>query len=719
MLRRFLLFMLVVLGLGSAARATKVYADLSASTAVGNATWDATAGVFAWTQSAYAYMELAGFPAGLSGYTQLVVVTEDPTPGNADDTNSYRIDFDLGNNNVVKGSEIGAAYWSYGTKTINLTEKLTPEQLASVQRVRLSTNSNEGSVILKETYLVKPTVFDFDDNGCAVLYPGDFEYTGGLSYNPVTQELTNDGTEGGTMSIAFPLEGIDFSHVVRVWSEVDNTTSGYSQVLSNCNIFQPDGTPVGSGWYSTLFDINYNAYQTSGATVGSISFYGNSTAGKMKFSRIIIKKDMLYAYSGGESNLQAEPYYEKAGEEWVKKDATYNLGIVTETVYGDGNSTPNRYIDISAYDELRVYMSEGNPVRAFFLNPNGDSKIVSASNPESGMAYCKFDLKSIKDELGVAKLIGVKTQYGQKAIVQQLVLYKASGTDIDYVLYGEGDYTASATAAFNDVMAKVIDASGLTENTELSSANPNCLFLVSDASKLSNEKNVLVKGEDGTYACANLALESGYSFRTPYSFTVEAASVKKTVGPNFGTFVSPFEVDVPDGCKAYNLTGVDENNVVTGEETATVAANKPVLLAGDGECTFEAEDVTVEAAPASLVNGILNGVYEAGTTAPEGSYVLQTQDDVTAFYKVAEGGKQRVTPFTAYLALPTAAAVNAKSLSVSFDNAGTTRVDDAAAEGPATVEAVYDLQGRKLDAPTKGVNLLRLSDGSVKKVIVK
>ena len=55
MLRRFLLFMLVVLGLGSAARATKVYADLSASTAVGNATWDATEKTFAWTASTYAY----------------------------------------------------------------------------------------------------------------------------------------------------------------------------------------------------------------------------------------------------------------------------------------------------------------------------------------------------------------------------------------------------------------------------------------------------------------------------------------------------------------------------------------------------------------------------------------------------------------------------------------------------------------------------------------
>lgn len=73
MLRRFLLFMLVVLGLGSAARATKVYADLSASTAVGNATWDATEKTFAWTASTYAYMVLPGLAGDLTEYTQLVL----------------------------------------------------------------------------------------------------------------------------------------------------------------------------------------------------------------------------------------------------------------------------------------------------------------------------------------------------------------------------------------------------------------------------------------------------------------------------------------------------------------------------------------------------------------------------------------------------------------------------------------------------------------------
>ena len=118
------------------------------------------------------------------------------------------------------------------------------------------------------------------------------------------------------------------------------------------------------------------------------------------------------------------------------------------------------------------------------------------------------------------------------------------------------------------------------------------------------------------------------------------------------------------------------------------------------------------------MNGILNGVYEAGITAPQGSYVLQTQDDVTAFYNVAEADKQKVTPFTAYLTLPTAG-VNAQSLSIGFDNEGTTYVDAAASERTVTVETVYDLQGRKLGTPTKGVNLLRLSDGSVKKVVIK
>lgn len=230
---------------------------------------------------------------------------------------------------------------------------------------------------------------------------------------------------------------------------------------------------------------------------------------------------------------------------------------------------------------------------------------------------------------------------------------------------------------------------------------------------------MVVKGEDGTYTCANLALEGGYAFRTPYAFTATSASVKKTMpASGFATFVSPFEVSVADGCKAFNLTGVDNNDMVVGEETATLAANAPALLSGNGEYGFTATGVEVTATPQSLVNGILTASYADGAMAPKGSYVLQTQAEGTAFYKVQEDGKQRVTPFTAYLSLPEAAGVNVRSIGIGFSEDGTTGIS-AVADGMVGTAAVYDLQGRKMESLAKGINVVKYSDGSVKKVIIK
>ena len=37
----------------------------------------------------------------------------------------------------------------------------------------------------------------------------------------------------------------------------------------------------------------------------------------------------------------------------------------------------------------------------------------------------------------------------------------------------------------------------------------------------------------------------------------------------------------------------------------------------------------------------------------------------------------------------------------------------------ATVVEIYDLSGRQVNTPVKGINLMKMSDGTVKKVIVK
>ena len=52
------------------------------------------------------------------------------------------------------------------------------------------------------------------------------------------------------------------------------------------------------------------------------------------------------------------------------------------------------------------------------------------------------------------------------------------------------------------------------------------------------------------------------------------------------------------------------------------------------------------------------------------------------------------------------------------DNAAT-GIEGVAIEGNATELARYDIHGRQLKQPTHGINIVRYSDGTAKKVIVK
>ena len=88
----------------------------------------------------------------------------------------------------------------------------------------------------------------------------------------------------------------------------------------------------------------------------------------------------------------------------------------------------------------------------------------------------------------------MKTEVGGTTVVNDIIAVDYSKTEVDYVLTGSGEYTEGKKAAMADTKATVIDATGLSNAVPmaLASVNPNCLFLVSDATKLSNEKNVVV-----------------------------------------------------------------------------------------------------------------------------------------------------------------------------------------------------------------------------------
>ncbi len=111
----------------------------------------------------------------------------------------------------------------------------------------------------------------------------------------------------------------------------------------------------------------------------------------------------------------------------------------------------------------------------------------------------------------------------------------------------------------------------------------------------------------------------------------------KVVDGKMGTFIAPFVITLPAGVKAYSATATETEVKLTkiaegGEE---LAAGTPVIVYGDGvsvDETFYGVPTVTENQTVGALTGILD---DSNKTISSGKYVLQTQSDVQAFYKLA------------------------------------------------------------------------------------
>ena len=74
-------------------------------------------------------------------------------------------------------------------------------------------------------------------------------------------------------------------------------------------------------------------------------------------------------------------------------------------------------------------------------------------------------------------------------------------------------------------------------------------------------------------------------------------------------------------------------------------------------------------------------------------------------------------PFRAYMVDNTSSAAGAKMFSIGFDDDSTTAIDNLNTIADDNAE-YYDLQGHRLNAPQKGVNIVKRG-GKTMKVIIK
>ncbi len=275
----------------------------------------------------------------------------------------------------------------------------------------------------------------------------------------------------------------------------------------------------------------------------------------------------------------------------------------------------------------------------------------------------------------------------------------------DFVQNGVHKYIgkyATAPALETTDAAPVVDVTGASYSgsATVNFTNPNGLVFAANSNQVNAQKNLVV----GT-SCTNLELEEGHPFINPKEFTAAEAKYNmisdELAGGNFATLMVPFAASLPSEGSAYTLDqGVNlMDGNIRGTAVNSIAANSPVLVTKAGTYSGSGT-VPVVASGATFENGELVGTYTA-MIAVEGSYVLQNHEkgEGVAFYLVGSTTQPKVNPFRAYIK---SQGSNARALHVVFDDEaqGITNLNDI---NDNLNGEVYDLQGRRVAHPTKGL----------------
>ena len=211
------------------------------------------------------------------------------------------------------------------------------------------------------------------------------------------------------------------------------------------------------------------------------------------------------------------------------------------------------------------------------------------------------------------------------------------------------------------------------------------------------------------------------------SGTVNAISYTRQMSNDWGTLVLPYSLTLT-GNEPYRLYAIDN---MTGEELVLkqldgeVAAGTPCVVKRNGsesELTFGANDAAIK----TVINGspvgdmTFSGTYK--TKEVTNGYVIAKD----CFWNVAELMKNKpetvkgakVGPFRAWLDGNVASGPAQLAMRVDGSTTGINTPDALDALNDAEAE-YYDLSGKRLNEPQKGVNIVRMKSGKTKKVIIK
>ena len=209
------------------------------------------------------------------------------------------------------------------------------------------------------------------------------------------------------------------------------------------------------------------------------------------------------------------------------------------------------------------------------------------------------------------------------------------------------------------------------------------------------------------------------------SGTVNEISYTRQMSNDWGTLVLPYSLTLTgeESYRLYAIDKIDGNELVLSRIEGTVAAGTPCVVKRNGTeaaLTFGANDAELNMAISDQnVGGMtFHGTY---TTKEVNSGYVISKD---CFWNVADLNSStvvkgvKVSPFRAWLDGNAASGPARLAMRIDGSTTGINTPDALDVLNDAEAE-YYDLSGKRLHEPQKGVNIVRMKSGKTKKIIIK
>ena len=204
-----------------------------------------------------------------------------------------------------------------------------------------------------------------------------------------------------------------------------------------------------------------------------------------------------------------------------------------------------------------------------------------------------------------------------------------------------------------------------------------------------------------------------------------AISYTRTISNDWGTLVLPYSLTLTgsEPYRLYTIENISGEELVLKQLNGEVAAGTPCVVKRNGtesELTFAANDAKLNMARvAQDVGGMkFRGTY--WTEDVNSGYVISKNSfwNVEELKGSASVNGVKVRPFRAWLDGTSANAPAKLSMRIDGSTTGINATEVLDALNDAEAE-YYDLSGKRLDEPQKGVNIVRMKSGKTKKIIIK